>query len=101
MKTLRHTLFGRRERAVADAAAAAPEPPRPGQQLTLRRGRSKSALAARVVAERPGNISVEVVEGAAGSRGRVALEWVASAGLARLRGRVWLVRQGAGAILEI
>jgi hypothetical protein len=54
-----------------------------------------------VVAQRPGNVAVELADDAAARRGGVELEWVDAEGLARLDGRAWLVREGAAPILEI
>jgi hypothetical protein len=98
VRTLRRAVL-RRPPAVDPAAC--PEPPRPGQQVSLRHARSRGAMQARVVAQRPGNLAVELAEGVGARRGGVELEWVNADGLARLHGRAWLVREGAAPILEI
>ena len=61
----------------------------------------RNPLAARVLEARPGGLTVELDAGARARRGRAELVWAEPRGLARLRGRVWLVKPGPPPVVDL
>jgi hypothetical protein len=77
------------------------DPPRPGQLVSLARRRAQAPAPARVVEARPGGLTLELEGEEAAGRGGAELVWADPRGLARLRGRVWLVQPGTPPKVEL
>jgi hypothetical protein len=69
--------------------------------VSLARRRAKAPVPARVVETRPGGLTLELEAGERAARGGAELVWADPRGLARLRGRVWLVQPGTPPKIEL
>jgi PilZ domain len=77
------------------------DPPRPGQRVSFTGRGAKSAVTAHVLEARPGGLTLELEPSARARRGGAEIVWAEPRGLARLRGRVWLVKPGPPPALEL